>query len=165
MRYEGQYDQNAIRKRVPPLVAPASDCIAVLLTLFYKVIVMNTAKRAVAAGQLLLIFPAVLFMGALVVRELQPLQNEPAHTAQRVVMWYSARMWTLWVLLITLPFAVLVTGCVTLARIWPDDVELLQAAQQTLARIHADRALLFVAATTLTATAVLAIVAMHMLAN
>jgi hypothetical protein len=124
---------------------------------------MNTTKRA--AAQLLLIFPAVLFMGALVVRELQPLQHEPANTAQRIVMWYSARMWTLWVLLIALPFAVLVTGCVTLARNWRDDVELPQAAQQTLAAIHASRAMLFVAATTLTAGAVLAIVAMHMLAN
>ena len=65
---------------------------------------------------LLLILPSILFMGALVVRELQPLQNEPAHTAQQqLVMWYAALMWTLWVLLIALPFAVLATGCVTLA--------------------------------------------------
>jgi hypothetical protein len=39
----------------------------------------------------LLMFPAVLFMGALVVRMLQPLQHEPAHTAQRIVMWYALR--------------------------------------------------------------------------
>jgi hypothetical protein len=44
-------------------------------------------------------------------------------------------------------------------------VELPQAAQQTLAAIRADRAMLFVAATTLTAGAVLAIIVMHMLAN
>jgi hypothetical protein len=99
------------------------------------------------------------------VRELQPLQNEPAHTAQQVVMWYAARLWTLWVLLIALPLAVLVTGCVTLAGNWPDEVELPQSAQQTLAAIRTDRAMLFVAATTLTAGAVLAIVVMHMLAN
>ena len=46
---------------------------------------MNTAKRAVA--QLLLMFPAVFFMGALALRKLQPLQNEPEQTAQRIVMW------------------------------------------------------------------------------
>lgn len=126
---------------------------------------MKTTKRAVPAAQLLFLFPAVLFMGALVVRELQPLQNEPAHTAQRVVMWYAARLWTLWVLLIALPLAVLVTGCVALARNWPGEVELPHAAQQTLAAIRADRAMLFVSATTLTAGAVLAIVVMHMLAN
>jgi hypothetical protein len=126
---------------------------------------MNITKRAVVVAQLLLILPAVLFMGALIVRELAPLQNEPAHTAQRVVMWYAARMWTLWVLLIALPFAVLVTGCVTLARNWRADMEQPRAAQQTLAAIHPDRSRLFVAVTTLTAGAVLAIVVMHMLAN
>jgi hypothetical protein len=126
---------------------------------------MSTSKRSVIVAQLLLIFPSALFMGALVVRELQPLQNEPAHTAQQIVMWYAARMWTLWVLLIALPFAVLVTGCVTVARNWGDDIKLPQAAQQTLAAIRADRAMLFISATTLTAGAILAIVALHMAAN
>ncbi len=126
---------------------------------------MNAVKRPVIAALLLLILPSILFMGALVVRELQPLQNEPAHTAQQLVMWYAARMWTLWVLLIALPFAVLVTGCVTLARNLCDDMKLPQAVQQTLAAIRADRAMLFVAATTLTAGAILAIVALHMAAN
>ena len=94
---------------------------------------MNTAKRAVA--QLLLMFPAVFFMGALALRKLQPLQNEPAQTAQRIVMWYAARHWTLLVLLIALPFAVLVIGFITLARNWRDDMELPQAALQTFAAI------------------------------
>jgi hypothetical protein len=38
---------------------------------------MNTFKRAIAAAELLLVFPAVLFMTALFVRNLQPLQYEP----------------------------------------------------------------------------------------
>ena len=49
-------------------------------------------------------------------RQLSPLQYEPAYTAQRIVMWYAGRMWTLWMLLITLPLAVLVTGCLTFLR-------------------------------------------------
>jgi hypothetical protein len=126
---------------------------------------MKNIKYTVIATQLLLIFPSVLFMGALVVRELQALQNETAHTAQQLVMWYAARMWTLWVLLIALPIAVLVTGCVTLARNWSYDMKRPQAAQQMLAAIRADRAMLFVAATTLTAGTILAIVALHMAAN
>ena len=126
---------------------------------------MNPVRRPVIVAQLLLIFPSILFMGALVVRELQPLQNQPAHIAQQLVTWYAARMWTLWVLLIALPFAVLVTGCVTLARNWRDDTKLPQAAQRKLAAIRADWAMLFVAATTLTAAAILAIVALHMAAN
>ena len=48
-------------------------------------------------------------------------------------------------LLITLPFAVLVTGFVTLARNWRDDMELPQAALQTFAAIRTDRTTLVVA--------------------
>ncbi len=127
---------------------------------------MNTIKRTIAATELLLIFPAVLFMTALFVRELQPLQYEPAHTAQRIVTWYAVRPRIgLWVLLIALPFAVLVIGCATLLRIWNDDVELRQAARQTLTVIRAHLATLFVAAATLTAGGVLAIVAVHSLTD
>jgi hypothetical protein len=100
---------------------------------------MRATERLVAAAQLLLIFPAVVFMGSLVVRNLSPLQNEPAHTAQQIVMWYVGRMWTLWVLLITLPLGVLVTGCIMFARSWSEDVRLPQAAQQMLAAIHSNR--------------------------
>ena len=123
------------------------------------------AKRALAAAQLLLMFPAILFMGALVVRQVSPLQPEPAHTAGRIVMWYARRMWTLWALLITLPLAVLVTGCVTLLRSWSNVPELPYRAQQGLAAIYADRPMLCIAMMTLTAGVVLAIVAMHMAAN
>jgi len=122
------------------------------------------AKRAVAAAQLLLMFPAILFMGALVARQVSPLQHEPAHTAGRIVMWYAARMWTLWALLVTLPLAVLVTGCVTLLRSWSNIPEL-HRTRQGLAAMYADRPMLCVAMMTLTAGVVLAIVAMHMAAN
>ena len=122
------------------------------------------AKRAVAAAQLLLMFPAILFMGALVARQVSPLQHEPAHTAGRIIMWYAARMWTLWALLVTLPLAVLVTGCVTLLRSWSNVPEL-HRARQGLAAMYADRPMLCVAMMTLTAGVVLAIVAMHMAAN
>ena len=60
---------------------------------------------------------------------------------------------------------VLVTGCIMFARSRSKDVRLLQAAQQMLAAIHADRAMLIVAVMTLTAGAILTIVALHMLAN
>jgi len=122
------------------------------------------AKRAVAAAQLLLMFPAILCMGALVARQVSPLQHEPAHTAGRIVMWYAARMWTLWALLVTLPLAVLVTGCVTLLRSWSNIPEL-HRTRQGLAAMYADRPMLCVAMMTLTAGVVLAIVAMHMAAN
>jgi len=126
---------------------------------------MRATERLVAASQLLFICPAILFMGSLVVRNLSTLQNEPAHTAQQIVMWYAGRMWTLWVLLIALPLGVLVTGCIMFARSRSKDVRLPQAAQQALAAIHANRAMLIVAVMTLTAGAILTIVVLHMLAN
>lgn len=97
---------------------------------------MNMAKRAIAAVELLLIFPAGLFMTALFVRNLQPQQYEPAHTAQQIVMWYSVRPHTgLWVFLIGLPLAVLVTGGSALLYNWNQDVELREATRQTFATI------------------------------
>ncbi len=125
---------------------------------------LSTMKRSIAAAELLLISPAVVFMTALVVRHL-PAQYEPAHTAQRIVMWYSGKHWTLWVLLISLPLAVLVIGCAHLLQSSNEGVELRQAVRQPLAAIHAHLATLLIAAATLTAGGVLAVVAVHMLAN
>lgn len=124
---------------------------------------MNTIRRTLAALELLLISPAALFMTALLVRSLQPRQYEPARTAQLIVTWYAVRPWTLWVLLVALPLAVLATGCATLLHSWNDDVELRQAGRETLAAIRAHVAPLLIAAATLTAAGVLAIVAVHML--
>jgi hypothetical protein len=127
---------------------------------------MNMPKRAIAATELLLVFPATLFMAALFVRNVQPLQFEPAHTAQQIVMWYAARPHIgLWVLRIALPFVVLVTGCGTLLRNWSDEVQLRQATLQTLAAIRAHLAALLVAGATVTAGGVLAIVALHVLTD
>jgi hypothetical protein len=126
---------------------------------------MRAIERQVAAAQLLLISPALLFMGSLVGRNLSPLQDEPANTAQQIVMWYAVRMWTVWALLIALPLGVLITGCIMFARSWSKDVRLSQAAQHTLAAIHANGSKLIVAVMTLTAGAILTIVVLHMLTN
>lgn len=126
---------------------------------------MKTWERLAPAAQLLFIFPAVVFMGALVVRNLSDLDGAAAHTAQQIVMWYAGRMWTLWVLLIALPLGVLVTGCITFGRNWSGDAGLLQGAKQTLAVIRANGVLLVVALLTVTAGVIITIVVLHMLAN
>ena len=126
---------------------------------------MNTIRRAIATTQALLIFPAILFMGALILRQMSPLHHEPAYTSQQIVMWYAGRMWTLWALLITLPLVVVVTGCLTFLRSWSKDRELPRSVQEWSAAVHADPVLLFVGSLTLTAGLVLAIVAVHMAAN
>jgi hypothetical protein len=127
---------------------------------------MRFAKYAVATTELLLIFPAALFMTALFVRNLQPPQYEPAHAAQQIVAWYAVRPHTgLWGLLIGLPLTVLVTGCATLIRKWSDDVALREAARQTAAVLGAHLATLLIAVATLMAGGVLAIVALHVLTD
>jgi hypothetical protein len=123
---------------------------------------MNTINRALAATELLLIVPAALFMTALFMRDIQPAQFEPAHTAGRLVDWFSARpLLGLDVFLIALPFAVFVTGCTTLVRSWRRDAEFRRAALETLAAVYAQMAMLFIAAATLMAGGILAIVALH----
>ena len=105
---------------------------------------MNKTGRAVAAIEWLLLFPAAVFMTALVVRRLP----QYAQAAQQVVLWYAVRKWTLWMLLIALPLAVLTIGVTTLRQ-----------------RRGADLTTFLVGAATATAGAVLAVVIAHMLAN
>jgi hypothetical protein len=122
---------------------------------------MATPRRAIAITELTLIFPAALFMLALFMRS----AFHPANAAEAIVTWYSGRMWTLWVLLLTLPFAVLVIGCFTLLQSWRDDDAFRRAAGQTLAAIRAHLAMLFVAMATVMAAGALVIVVLHMAAN
>jgi len=129
--------------------------------LYYKV---PMRPRIIAVTGLVLIFPAVLFMTALLLRGLQPLQYEPAHTAQQLVMWYAGRMWTLWVLLVGLPFAVFASGCAALLGRWNGDATT-HTVRESRAKVRGNLARLFIAATTLAAGVILAIVVLHILAN
>jgi len=122
-----------------------------------------TLKRTIAATELLLVSPAALFMIALFVRDVQAAPAEPAHTAQRVVDWFSAHLVLgLYVFLGALPLAALVVGCATVVHGWRTDAELRQAARETLAAVRAHLATLLIAGATLTAGGILAIVALHM---
>jgi len=127
---------------------------------------MRTLKRTIATTEWFLVFPGALFMTALVVRSLQPRQFEPAHSAQRMVDWFSARPHLgLDVFLIALPFAALVVGCGALLRGWTRDAELRRAALATVAAIRVHMATLFIAGATLVAGGILAIVAVHMITD
>jgi len=134
-------------------------------TLHYKV-PMNTMRRTIAATELLLIFPATLFMTALFVRNLQPLQYEPARSAARIVSWYANSGGVgLWLLLIALPLAALVTGCATLLRRWIEDADLRYAAAQMFVALRTHLATLLIAIATVTSGAILVIVALHVITD
>jgi hypothetical protein len=127
---------------------------------------MKTIKRFLAAAELLLIFPAALFMTALFVRNITPLQLEPAHTAARIVAWYSGHTHIgLWLFLMALPLTVLLTGCVSLMKSWEQDAELRSAAYSALGALRAQWAAFVVAVATAAAAVILAIVALHALTN
>jgi hypothetical protein len=127
---------------------------------------MKTILRSVAALELLFVFPAVLFMSALFARSIQPLQYEPAHTAQRIVDWYAARPHIgLWVLLIALPSAVVVIGSVTLMREWHRNQELRVATLKALRFIRSEASSILIAGATAMAGGILAIVVLHVLTD
>jgi hypothetical protein len=127
---------------------------------------MRIPKYVIAGAELLLIFPAALFMTALFMRNVQPPQYEPAHTAGQIVTWYAGQPRIgLWGFLIAFPLTVLVTGCATLLRSWTDEIELREAARLTFAALRAHLGTAIVAGTTLMAGGVLAIVALHVLTD
>jgi hypothetical protein len=104
---------------------------------------------AVAVLQLVLIVPAAYFMFSLFARS----AFSPAPEAERVVQWYGARMWTLWLLLFTLPLAALIAGGATLMR------------KQSLTVLRAHFGTLCVSVMALASAGILAIVVLHMAAN
>lgn len=121
--------------------------------------------RLIAALEFVLLSPAALFMGALVLRSLQPLQSASAHSAQQVVGWYAGRLWTLWVLLLALPFTVLITGSAALLRSWPRGMAVPRTIRQSVALVREHLPTLVVGATTLAAAVIVVIVLLHMAAD
>ena len=127
---------------------------------------MDRIKRTIATAEWLLVLPAALFMTALFVRNLQPAPYEPAQTARRIVGWFSSRPHLgLDVFLIALPFAAFVLGGATLLQGWRSDAGLRQTARETFVAIRAHLATLLIAGATLMAGGVLAVVALHMIAD
>jgi len=127
---------------------------------------MKTIQRSLAALELLLVFPAVLFMTSLFARNVQPEQYEPAHTARRIVDWYASSPHVgLWILLIALPLAVLIIGVATLLREWTRDDSLREATLKMLGLIRAHLADLLIASATVASFGILAIVGLHMITD
>ena len=127
---------------------------------------MNSIKRSIAVIELLFVFPAVLFMTALFVRDIQPPQFEPAQSAQRLVDWFAARPHLgLDVCLIALPFVAFVIGCATVLRTWRNDANFRQAVTGMLSAVRAHMAALLIAGATVVAGGILAIVAIHVITD
>lgn len=127
---------------------------------------MKTLPRFLATLELLLVFPALLFMGSLFARNIVPIQLEPAHTAQRIVDWYaSSTRVGLWLLLIAFPLAVLILGLTTLSSQWRRNPDLRDGTGKLMALIRSHAATLLIAGATSVSAAILAIVAIHVLTD
>jgi len=125
-----------------------------------------TMKRSIALLELLLVFPAALFMASLFLRQIQPQQYQPAHAAQAIVDWYAARpAFGLHICLIALPLIALFLGAVTLLRSWKDDAELRGGTLATLAFLRMHAAMLLVTLAAFAAACILAIVAVHVITD
>jgi hypothetical protein len=121
---------------------------------------MDRNKRIIAITELVLIFPAALFLAAVVARYLQPLQ----YAAQQIVTWYAGRIWTLWVLLVSMPLAALLIGGITLLWNASGGTES-QSGAQSPAPTRAQLPTRIIVAATLAAGLILAVVGLHVLAN
>jgi hypothetical protein len=127
---------------------------------------MKILRRSLAALEVTLLFPAMLFMTALFLRSIQPTQLQPSHACQQIVDWYAARPHLgLWVLLIALPMVVFAIGMSWLVRTWHNDGALRDSALKVLTVCRSQASALIVLAATSSAMAILAIVTLHVLTD
>lgn len=127
---------------------------------------MSLTNDVIAAWAVALVGPAVLFVAALVLRQVPPPDSQPARTADRIVKWYAAHpQFALWVLLFLLPLTTFVLGSAALMRTWDNNPKLQYYAWRALAEIPEHWPALSIGGTTLLAAGVLAMITGHLFAG
>src|SRR5215467_11523487 len=118
---------------------------------------------AFAALEWLLVLPAVVFLFAAALRNLQPVEYEPARTSAALVAWTVAHVSRLGasILFLGLPGLVVLAGGGTFLRTWRADARLRQDSAMTFAILRRHLAVGLLMAAVLLAGAVLAAVAVH----
>ena len=126
--------------------------------------VMSLTNDVIAAWALALVCPAVLFVTALSLRPLLPLDSESARIAERIVRWYAAHpQLALWVLLLLLPLSAFILGSSALLRTWADNPQLRDYAWRALAAIPAHWPAVSIGGATLLSAGVLAMITAHLM--
>jgi hypothetical protein len=125
----------------------------------FHLLLVKTTLRLIAALELVLIFPAALFLICVVARHIEFI----GPPARQIALWYAYRFWTLWVFMISLPIAALLIGCVTL--LWNDGIEMRTTINQRLVAIRKSLPKQVIAVSTLVAAVILVLVAIHMAMN
>jgi hypothetical protein len=124
---------------------------------------MSFTNDVIAALALALVCPAILFVAALFLRQVAPLESEPARRAGRIVAWYAAHpQLALWVLLLLLPLSSLVLGTGALLRTWGDNPRLQDVTWRALAAIPAHWPAISIGGATLLAFAIVVMITAHL---
>ena len=127
---------------------------------------MSLTNDVIAAWALALVGPAVLFVAALVIRQVPPPESQPARTADRIVKWYAAHpQFALWVLLLLLPISTFLLGSAALMRTWDNNPKLQYYTWRALAEIPEHWPALSIGGATLLAAGVLAMITGHLFAG
>ncbi len=111
---------------------------------------MSTPRGLGSAARIATIAPAIFFLSAVAASAAIAPKAYLAIVAHGVVTWYSHRLWTLWIFLVAMPLASLISGGVTILNGW---------RRQPLV------AMSLTVCTTTVATGILIIVGLHILAN
>ena len=126
---------------------------------------MGFTNDVIAAGVLVLVGPAVLFVTALFISRVQPRESRPARTADRIVRWYAAHpQLALWVLLLLLPLSALILGSAALLRTWGSNPKLQYFTWRALSEIPEHWPALSIGGATLIAFGVLVMITAHLMA-
>ena len=124
---------------------------------------MSLTNDVIAVWALVLICPAVVFIGALFLRQVPPPGSEPARSAERIVRWYAAHpQLALWVLLLLLPLSTFILGSSALLRTWGDNPELRSYAWRALTEIRDHWPAMSIGGLTVLSAAVLLMVTAHL---
>jgi ABC-type Fe3+ transport system permease subunit len=125
---------------------------------------MSFTNDVIAALALALVFPAVLFVTALVLRQVSPRESGPARSAERILTWYAAHaQLALWVLLFLFPLSAFVLGSAALLRTWGDNPRLQDVTWRALAAIPAHWPAMSIGGATLLAAAVMVMITAHLM--
>lgn len=126
---------------------------------------MTLTNDVVAVWALALVGPGVLFVMALLLRQVSPPESQPARTADHIVRWYAAHpQFSLWVLLLFLPVSAFILGSVALLRTWADNPQLQSFTWRALAAIPAHWPAVSIGGLTLVSAGVLAMITPHLMA-
>ena len=125
---------------------------------------MSFTNDVIAALALALVFPAVLFVVALFLRQVAFPESEPARSAERIVAWYAAHpQLSLWVLLLLLPLSAFVLGSAALLRTWGDNPQLRYWAWRAVTEIPEHWPAVSIGGATLLSAGLVAMITAHLL--